>query len=96
MHRLFEFVQAAVNGGARALKAATQAVLPTCTQPTREPRNFAPLPCCPPALLCRWFSGAQVGYVIASSCNVTTGDPVISVLSSTKPAGPFTCVGGNE
>ena len=44
-------------------------------------------------LACRLYVD-EPGTLIASSCGYTSGDPVISVLSSIEPNGPdFTCEG---
>lgn len=46
---------------------------------------------------CRWYSGEGVGLLTASSCGLTTGDAVVSVLSSPHEAGgDWVCEGGSD
>ena len=76
--------------------------------PTARPRPFPPLqsflpgaspaPCAharAKAAVFRWQSGAgQAGLLDITSCGLTSGDPVVWVLSSPNPVGgPFACVG---
>ncbi|PSC68690.1 Extracellular basic protease [Micractinium conductrix] len=46
----------------------------------------------------RWYSGSKSsGSLAASSCVLTDGDPVVSILSSPNPVGgPWNCEGGND
>ncbi|KAL4457641.1 hypothetical protein ABPG75_012506 [Micractinium tetrahymenae] len=49
------------------------------------------------ATVFRFYANASVaGTLGASSCDYTTGDPLLIVYSSAKPNGPFKCVGGND
>lgn len=50
------------------------------------------LRCCP----CRLYANASLagaGLTVTSCGYTTAGDPVVSVVSSPNPAGPYTCVG---
>ncbi|PSC76214.1 translation factor GUF1 mitochondrial isoform X1 isoform B [Micractinium conductrix] len=75
------------------------------TSPSLSPSSFlpgaSPAPCAharAKAAVFRWQSGAgQAGLLDITSCGLTSGDPVVWVLSSPNPVGgPFACVGGAD